>query len=385
MKIVLATPIYPPEIGGPATYTVELANKLKDKHELTIITYTNTHKPVPGTRLVSINKNLSLPARLTRYFLELWKLAPSNDLIYVQNAMASGFPVALVSMLRNIPYALKFVGDEAWERATQERLTEKSWREFLDNPESGLKIKFMKMLQGFVLRHARIVTTPSAHLAEDLIRFYGVKREQAVVNYNAAEKTETLPFEAKPVPYQIVTTARLIALKQIDGIIKALPHVKKKFPKARLVIGGNGPEMENLKKLSNKLGLTDDVIFLGKISRAETWQLRKNSSVYVLNSTHEGLPITVLTSFAAGIPTVATNAPGTNEVISHEKTGLLVEPGNTEDLASAIERLFEDENLRQRIIDNGHKIITEKFSWETHLMMLEKIFQSVAFKPGNIS
>ena len=125
------------------------------------------------------------------------------------------------------------------------------------------------------------------------------------------------------------------------------------------------------------MGVADHVDFLGNISRAETWRLRKQSEVYVLNSTYEGLPHTVLTSFAAEIPTVATDIPGTNEALYHEQTGLLVRPGDDQDLANAIERLLNEPALGIKLAENGTKLLKEKFSWEAHLKTLNDIFKSV--------
>lgn len=381
MKIVLATPIYPPEIGGPATYTKELCERIHQNHNVTVVAFTDSKEVFPGTQLLVVSKNQPLPIRLIKYFFAVWKASRGADIIYVQNAMASGLPVALVSMLRHIPFVLKFVGDEAWERATQLRLTAKKLEDFLRQPGGNLRIRLMMLIQRFVLRRANVVTTPSAYLREEIIKAYGVRPDRAITNYNASEETETTPFEGQRKKHQIVTTARLVPWKGIDGIIQAVSVLKKKFPDVKLVVAGDGPEMESLRKLIEELDLNDNVTLLGKISRTETWRLRKNSEVYVLNSTYEGLPHTVLTSFSAMIPTVATNISGTNEAVYDEKTGLLVEPGNVPQLAKAIERLFSDPELQERLVRSGAELLKEKFSWEAHIKKLESIFQSVLSKP----
>ncbi|TSD03489.1 MAG: glycosyl transferase, group 1 [Parcubacteria group bacterium Athens0714_16] len=376
MKILIATPIYLPEIGGPATYIKELCARINNKHDITVVAYSDFGVAFPGIKLVKVTKHAPLLQRLIKYFLSLWKTSKDTEVMYVQNAMAAGLPAALVCVIRKIPFIVKIVGDEAWERATQHRLTNKNWEEFLEKPEGGLQIKIMMKIQKWVLGRAKIVTTPSLYMSKEIIKSYGVLPEKIRVNYNAVEETEVSPFKVEPIPHQIVTTARLIHLKRIDDTIRALSILKIKYPDTSLVIGGDGPELENLKQLTHKLNLENDVIFLGKISRAETWQIRKQSSVYVLISTHEGLPITLLTSLAAKIPIVATNISGTNEVVYHEKTGLLIGVGDTEALAKAIERLFEDEKLRNILIQNGLQLLKEKFSWETHLKILENMFMS---------
>ncbi len=383
MKIIIATPIYPPEIGGPATYIKELCELIHQEHDITVVAYTDTGEAFPGTRLVSVSKRLPLLLRLIKYTLVLWKISRDQDLIYAQSSMAAGFPAIIVSQLRNLPCVIKFVGDEVWERATQRRLTTKRLEEFLQNPEGDWKIKIMRKIQGFVLRRVNIVTTPSDYLGQEIIKAYKINPRQVVVNYNASKNPEIIPFEAKRVKHQIVTTARLVIWKGLDGIIKAVAILKKTIPDIKLIIAGDGPELKNLQKLAEDLGVSSQVIFLGNISRAETWQLRKNSEIYVLNSTYEGLPHTVLTSFASGIPTIATNISGTNEAIYHEKTGLLVEPGDSNGLAKAIARLFNNPELCQQLVENSAQLLKEKFSWETHIKNLNSIFQSVIPKPQN--
>lgn len=379
MKIILATPIYPPEIGGPATYAKELCERLHEIHNITVATYTNSAEAFRGTRLVPVGKGRPLPIRLMLFFVKLLRVIKQvrPDVVYVQNAMAAGLPVALVHTLTGVPFVLKFVGDEAWERATQHKLTTKSLEEFLKHPEGPLRIRAMVWIQGFVLRRASIVTTPSAYLLQEIIKTYGINPERGVVNYNAAEKTEELPFPVTRLKHQLATTARLVKWKGVDGIIRAIAILVKKFPDIKLVVAGDGPERATLEKTAHDLGVADHVDFLGNISRAETWRLRKQSEVYVLNSTYEGLPHTVLTSFAAEIPTVATDIPGTNEALYHEQTGLLVRPGDDQDLANAIERLLNEPALGIKLAENGTKLLKEKFSWEAHLKTLNDIFKSV--------
>lgn len=382
MKIILATPVYPPEIGGPATYTKELALRLRGEHDIVIVAYASTSELIDGVTLYIASKRRPLLIRFLKYLTTLFKASQGADVIYVQNAMASGLPAVLVGMLRRIPVVLKFVGDEAWERASQERRTKKRFEEFLANPDGGWRTWVRMKIQGFVLQHADIVTTPSMYLRNAIVRTYGIKDARAVVNYNAAEKDSEAPFSATPVPHQILATARLVDWKGLDGIIRAVALLKKKYPDVRAVIAGDGPEEENLKSLARELGIADNIKFTGRVSRAETWHLRKSSEVYVLNSTYEGLPHTALTSFVARIPTVATDIPGTNEAVYHEKSGLLVPAGDDQALADAIARLFDDSALRARLVEGAEKILNEKFSWDAHMKTLLGFFESVDSPTG---
>ena len=73
MRIVLATPVYPPEIGGPATYTKELALRLRDEHEIIIVAYASTSEIIPGTTLFIASKRRPLPLRFFKYTVDLFR------------------------------------------------------------------------------------------------------------------------------------------------------------------------------------------------------------------------------------------------------------------------------------------------------------------------
>lgn len=381
MRILLATPLYPPEIGGPATYIKELSERLRDAHEITIVAYATTSEKIPGTTLRTVSKRRPLPIRLAKFALTLWREAKQADVIYVQNAVAAGLPAVLVGRMRRVPVILKFVGDESWERATQLRQTTRHLEDFLQSGEGSARVRIIQRIQRFVLRRASAVTTPSAYLADVIVRTYGVKKERVAVNYNAAEKTEVTPFIGAKVPHQMVATARLVEWKGLDGAIRATALLAKEFPDVRLLIAGDGPEESRLKALARELGLEKHVTFLGRVSRAETWHIRQTSEVYVLNSTYEGLPHTALTSFAAGIPIVASNISGTNEAVYDGTSGLLVPAGDDAALARAVGRLFRDAALKDRLVAGGKKILEEKFSWPAHIRTLLALCESVGPHP----
>ncbi len=383
MHIVIATPIYPPEIGGPATYTKELVGKLAEHHTLTVVAYTHNGTEIPGSTLVGVEKHLPLPLRLIEFFFAVYKAAATADVLYVQNAVAAGLPTVLAGLLRKKPVVLKFVGDESWERATQLKQTTKRLQEFLENPEGGFYITLLRHIQGFVLRRCDRVITPSQYLGEVITKAYGLKPGKVGTVYNATEHTTEAPFTPNKKLHQLVVTARLVEWKGIDGVIKAVAKVKQTHPDVSLVVHGDGPSRASLEELAKTEGVADCVTFTGNVSRTETWHTRKESAIYILNSTYEGLPHTALTSFAAEIPIIATDIPGTNEAVYHEKTGLLVPTDNPDALAQAIRRLFEDNALSQQLVAGGSQILADKFSWPAHVKLLTEILESVRRKPIN--
>jgi glycosyltransferase involved in cell wall biosynthesis len=311
-----------------------------------------------------------------QFFFALVREGKHADVIYVQNAVAAGLPAVLAGVLLKKPVLLKFVGDEAWERATGAGKTNKNLDDFLAAPEGGLKTSLFIAIQKFVLAHVSAAVPPSVYLGEILKKFYSLPESRLTVNHNAFE-AEVSAVSNPRVPRQILSVSRLVSWKRVDGIINAFKIVKNSYPDATLVVVGEGPEDAKLKKLAADAGVAAAVKFIGSVPRDEIQALERAAEIMVLNSTYEGLPHIVLESFATQTPLIATDIPGTNEVVIHEKNGLLVPKNDDATLAVAIERLFADPALRQSLVNGGSQTLKEKFSWDQHIQTLLAVMASV--------
>lgn len=103
MKIVLATPLYPPDIAEPAPYIKELAKRLSTDNEVTVVTYGRYAEPVPGVRIIQVPKQSLLPIRLLRYALALAPVAREADVLYIENGPSVELPATAVSFLMRTP------------------------------------------------------------------------------------------------------------------------------------------------------------------------------------------------------------------------------------------------------------------------------------------
>ncbi len=382
MRILITTPIWPPETGGPATYTKELAQRLKSRYQITILAFADEPEIIDGVRLVSISKKTSLLIRQMRYLKAAMTLGKKADLRYAQNAMAAGVPSVIAARLLNKPLILKFVGDNAWESAFRNGQTKKLLEDFLRQPDAGFKNRLRMQIQRLTLRYANQIIVPSNYLGKILSLHYNIPINKIKTVYNAAEPDTDNPDEQiKPDPNQIITVARLVPWKGVDGIIRAVKILHQKIPDIKLVIAGDGPEMQHLKQLAELLSMQNNIKFLGNISKKETARWRRRSSVFVLNSSYEGLPHSVLSSFAIGIPVIATDIPGTNEAVYNEKTGIAVPPNNVQAIANAISRLLADTELGSQLAANAGRLLEEKFSWQAHLNLLGNLLKSLVSEP----
>lgn len=128
------------------------------------------------------------------------------------------------------------------------------------------------------------------------------------------------------------------------------------------------PDAEELEKAEN-YGLGADFRFLSSdevgTEHIDLFKLLRLADVFALPSYLEGLPISIIEAMALGIPTISTNINAIPEAIIHLETGILIEPGNSEALKSAIQNLKDDETLRKKLAGNGRKYVLEKFDEQT--------------------
>ncbi|MFA6307390.1 MAG: glycosyltransferase [Patescibacteria group bacterium] len=372
MKIIVATPLYPPEIERLSVYTRDLAKYLSVDNQLTILAYANQTEEDSNINIVKVNKNQPLLWRLFYYTWALLKLAKQADIIYAQNAVASGLPAIIVKYLSGKPVLINFLEDEAYKRAINLNLTNKSWEEFILKPsmKGHEKIGRIIKIQTWVLRRASKVLVASQAMAQVITQVYKVSEKNIVVNYNPEDRQQKLDFDMTMIPQQIFASGPLTAWTGMEDIIKTVSKLKAKYKNIKLIISGNGVDRHKLLELVKNLDLVDQVVILGQISKAQEWYLLKTSNVYVHNFFGIDLASNISHSFLARTAVIAKNTEYNRE--------LLVEEGlynNTDELVSKISAIFEDDELRKKLIDKASHDLELKFSWSAHLARLNDILE----------
>ncbi len=165
---------------------------------------------------------------------------------------------------------------------------------------------------------------------------------------------------------------RLVEAKGIRYLLQAMKDVIPLFPDITLLIAGDGPLQDELKKMSVDLGIERRVLFTGP--RLDIPELMKLFDIYVLPSVSEGLPMVLLEAMAAGCPIIATEVGGVPKAVHHGENGSLVRPGNPKALSSEIVRLLSNKDVRERYSENGVRLAQEKFSAEAMTRSYEKLY-----------
>ena len=165
---------------------------------------------------------------------------------------------------------------------------------------------------------------------------------------------------------------RLTEGKGINYLLQAMPDIIKKFTDITLVIAGDGPAADKLKKQTVELGITRNVLFLGP--RLDIPELLKVFDIYVLPSLSEGLPMVLLEAMAAGCPIVATNVGGIPTLIKHGDNGSMVEPKNPQALASEIIKLLSSQELRSQYSKKALETFQESYSADIMTRKYEQLY-----------
>lgn len=164
----------------------------------------------------------------------------------------------------------------------------------------------------------------------------------------------------------LLYTGRIRPEKRINGLIKALKLVHENYDRdVYLWIVGKGPfkEEEKLKKLCNKLKISEYVIFEGFVNHEDIARYYATADIFVLPSATEGLPKSLLEAMAMAKPILTTKVEGVMNVID-ERSAILVRPYDVQNLAKAIILLLKNKKLASKLARNARKTVEEKYSYE---------------------
>jgi glycosyltransferase involved in cell wall biosynthesis len=245
--------------------------------------------------------------------------------------------------------------------------------------------RFRKWANRFTARWCDAVVAVSRSVEEYLIHDVGVPRAKIVTIYNAIE-TELFeginprPFDAgNPGPF-IGYCARLRTEKDHQGLIKAMKLVKARFPDARLLLAGDGPEREKLEQFVKSERMTESVAFLGQVRSVSAFYA--GVDIYVQSSCFEGLPLAILEALACSLPVVATRVAGNVEIIEDRKNGLLVEPRDPEALGEAIVWMAAHRGEARQMGVNGRRVVRDRFGARAMVAATDDLIMTLSKAAG---
>ncbi|MHB0870942.1 MAG: glycosyltransferase family 4 protein [Chloroflexota bacterium] len=365
MRVLLVSNLFPPDIGGPATYVSRLAHDLHRRgHGVQLVVCAENPSaggeyPFPVRR---ISRRIFVPLRMLIVLLWVIWHARGADVVYVNGLELPG---VLGSRLMRKPSALKVVGDFAWEYAVRHGWTDDGIDHF-QTAQYGRKVELVRRLEHWYAQHVDRVITPSFYL-KSIVAGWGVSPQRISVVYNALtsrfDGSLTREEARRAVGLDgtlVLTVARLYKWKNIDLLIRLVPDLPTE---SKLVIVGDGPEEEYLKGLAAELEVSDRVVFVGRVPQSQVALYLRAADVFVLNTRYEGLSHTILECMDVGIPVVATAVGGNVELIEDGVNGFLVPVDDRKRIVSAVRKLLYDRKVRESFVERSRERVKDS-SWD---------------------
>ena len=350
-SITITTGIYPPDIGGPASFIPIFANMLTKKGiDVTVITLTDKKQDdfsLPY-KVIRISRTIKKPFRDLLVIRAIIRYAKESDLIF-SNTLA--FESFVASKITRKKLVQKIVGDLAWERANGSGRFKGNLEEYQIEP-LDIKSKLTNIYRNLSVNGSDIIITPSYYL-KNIVSKWGYPEEKIKVIFNAVE-FETADKTIIKSKYRIISVARLIPLKGIETILKTLAQLEFDF---EYILIGGGPLKNSLLRLSNSLSV--DMQLIENIPKKDVANWLSSSDIFIQNSSHETMPHIVLEAMENSCPVIASYVGGTPEIVKDKENGLLFKHNNIAELLEKINLIKNNDVLRNKLIKKGKEFTTE--------------------------
>ena len=377
-RILITTGIFPPDIGGPASYAELMAGALSSKgFKVCVLTYSRLFDVKKDSKhkfeVISVWGKWPIWFKHFIFGLKLLKYARKYDTIFALNVWSVGFPSLIVSKIYKKKFIVRIAGDYAWEVGVDKGKVNILIDDFQKSKKRGW-IGVLYKLQGMVCRKADAVIAPSKYLA-GIAAGWGVPESKIKVVYNGVDfKSSGLSKEEarKKIGIHgniILSAGRLMPWKGFRMLIKIMPQLLELSQFARLVIVGDGPDRESLTSMVKNMNLDKKVYLPGKKSKEELAVYMAAADVFVLNSGYEGFSHLILEAMICGAPVVASAVGGNKEAIVQGENGFLAKYNDEFNIIEAIKALWNDRELADHFAEEGkktaHKFSSEKMVEET--------------------
>jgi glycosyltransferase involved in cell wall biosynthesis len=383
-----------PSWGGVSTYIMELIRHLPERFEFTVLT---TQRRSFGNSLhESIETSLDLRRGVNVLFISeakdtfiyngafqyaCWREVPrvlKKERIDLIHSHSAQMPDLLLRLRRiNVPIVTTVHSTLHSQReATKASAVPLGLLERSEKFTFGM-YPLLRAVEKAYFSTGRQYITPSRWMRKILERDTSVNDTIKVIP-NSVNPSDYSRLESEYVRDEIRKVAvdsrmvlycgRLLALKGVDTLIRAIPEVLKAIgDRVLFVFAGPGNPTRYMKEAQSMNIHRDSCLFTGPLTRKETNWLMKEAEVIAVPSFLENCPFSILESMACGASVVASNIGGIPEIITDNYNGLLVQPGHPKELSAAIVKLLENESMRRDIGENAMKMIEARFSWSANL------------------
>jgi len=245
-----------------------------------------------------------------------------------------------------------------------------------------IKLRFFIWLGCKSMKFASKVVPLSKQLCDDSRR-HGVKESKLVyiqngVDLSEVEEQRLLPKCSTSPEKRIGFVGQMISRKNIFDILDIFNDLCTKHDNLKLVLLGDGDQRQELEKYSEQLPHQHKIEFLG--FRDDRLELLQSFDLFVMTSSLEGIPRCLMEATAMGVPVAAYDIAGIDQLITHEKSGLLAKLGDKETLSSYWEKLLFDSEYATELSDNARKYVNTHYSAQRMANEYIELFQAMVSK-----
>jgi glycosyltransferase involved in cell wall biosynthesis len=295
-----------------------------------------------------------LAAQLIRDIAEK-RISSRIDLIHAHSALPCGHAASILSERLLVPFVVSVHGLDA----------------FFTRQVGPILGSRCRPVAEDVYRAARVVICISEKVREQVLCRV---RANTTVVYNAVDEMAFFPAPESTIPPAVLSVGNLIPTKQHELLLRAFAQISAAIPDCSLEIIGDGPERSKLERVAAELKIRNSVRFLGRRSPDFVADAMRRCTAFALPSEYEGLGCVYLEAMACGKPTIGCSGQGIDEVIQHGKTGLLISPGNTTELAGSLRQLLLDRDLCRRLGTAARDLVLQRFTVRHHAQELSNIY-----------
>jgi len=327
-------------LGGQAVQAARLLERLRQEPTLEVdLLPINPRLPAPLRPLQTVKYLRTLVTSIA-YITSLFVRVRKYDVIHIFSASYFSFvlaptPALLIGKLFGKKLLLNYHSGEAQDHLER-------W------PRSAIR----------TIRVADVLIVPSPYLVRVFARF-GLPAKPI---FNLIE-TDRFVFRERPTLRPVFLSNRNFERHyRVDLVLRAFAIIQKRVPEARLIVAGDGAERPSLERLARDLDLKN-TDFVGRVGHEGVVGLYDSADIFLNGSEIDNQPLSLLEAFACGLPVVTTDAGGIPDMVTANKTALLVASGDYEQLAANALRLLDDSALAQRLIEQAREEC-QRYSWE---------------------
>ena len=380
MNLLFINNEFPPIGGGGSTVTkYAILHLVKAGHKVTLIT--SAYKGLPSREIIDGATVIRIPAvRRYKDYASMWELVIFGisalvytffytffrkvDFIQAFFAVPAGFVAWVISYVRGIPYAVYFGGSDIPGA----------------NP-SRYKYVYpvITPLLKMIWRRAQFRTVCS----EDLVRLGNAvdPESEFLCVPNGVETKRFIPISRPQNPkVKILFIGRLIPRKGFQRVVRALPYVRERATNPfEIEVVGTGAAQSELDELAQTLGVSDLIKYVGMVPYDQLEKSYQYADIFVLTSLSEGMPSVILEAMGCGLPVLASDVGGNNEIVKEGENGFLINGDDIDNLAEKLTLLVNDDQLREKMGARSREMALE-YDWANIMGKYNELYESYSKK-----